>query len=301
MYNVENEYRILIVEDGHINQKILKDTLQSNYQIAVAENGKQALKSIVEFKPHLILLDIILPDMNGFALLRKLKESDATRSIAVIIITGLDSDADEEKGLVLGAVDYIKKPFNSTIVKARVRTHLQILKQIETIEQQSFMDALTGLPNRRKFNYQIEYEWNRSIRKQTCVSLIMMDLDNFKNYNDTYGHTQGDIMLQQVAEVMKNTLKRSTDFTCRWGGEEFAALFPETSCETAIIMAEKIRQIIANKEVPCINSNTITKMTVSMGVCSATPKKGDSLVSFIEKADQLLYEAKKRGKNQVFY
>ena len=298
---MENEivYKILIVEDGIIGQKMLVDTLQDTYYVNVVSTGKEAMRMVRRFRPHLILLDIILPDANGFDILKELKENQSTQNIPVIVITGLDTDADEEKALRLGAVDYVRKPFNKVLVNARVKTHIKIVEQLLTIEKLSFYDALTDLANRRKFDYHMEYEWQRALRKKTTIGLLLLDLDNFKNYNDTYGHRQGDIMLKAVADVLKNTLKRATDIPCRWGGEEFAVLIPEISQEEVLLIAEKIRSRIEALEVPRSNSDEITRITSSLSAICAIPYQCQQLESFLESADCLLYQAKKEGRNRV--
>jgi len=293
------EFKILIIEDGIVNQKVLVDTFKDIYTLHAVSLGKDAIKMAKRFQPHLILLDIILPDMNGFDLLKQFKENKYTQNIPVIIITGLDNDKDEEMGLSIGAVDYIRKPFNSVLVKARVNIHIQIIKQLLTIERLSFYDALTGLVNRRKFDYHVEYEWHRAIRKNTFIGLLMMDLDNFKIYNDTYGHTQGDVMLKAVAGVLTSILNRTTDIICRWGGEEFAVLLPETSGADLLLIAEKIRTEIEALEVPGLRTAEATKITVSIGAVCVTPEQDELSADFIEKADFLLYKAKRDGRNQV--
>lgn len=298
---LSKEYRILIVEDGKTNQKVLWETLNKDYTLQIIETGKSALAIVTDFRPHLILLDIILPDITGFDVLKILKSSSETRSTPVLIITGLDSDTDEEKGLLMGAVDYIRKPFSPTILKARVKNHIQIVRQIETIEKMGYIDALTNLPNRRKFNYRLEYEWNRAIRKETNIGIMLMDLDSFKNYNDIYGHTQGDLLLQEVGKVLKKALKRSTDLPCRWGGEEFAILLPETNLQNLLLIAEKIRANIEKIRIPTMNEKQSTQITASIGAILVPPRQSDIAVDFMDKADQLLYQAKKLGKNQVQY
>lgn len=295
----KKEYKILIVEDERINQSVLEDTLQDSYTLYTSALGKNAIKMAKRLRPHLILLDIILPDIDGFEVLKQLKEDRTTQDIPVVIITGLDNDQDEEKGLILGAVDYIRKPFNRLLVKARVNTQMQIVRQVQAIEKLSFFDALTDLLNRRKFDYHMEYEWRRAIRKQTLIGLMMMDLDGFKKYNDHYGHMQGDVMLKAVASVLKNTLHRPTDIKCRWGGEEFAVLIPETTPEGFLMMAEKIRAEIEQLEVSYAVTNEITKITASIGATCMIPGRQDVLADFIETADALLYKAKRNGRNQV--
>ena len=292
-------YKILIIEDGEIGQKMLVDALQDTYKVNAVSTGKEALQIVKRFRPHLILLDIILPDTNGFYILRKLKENKFTQNIPIIVITGLDNDVAEEKALRLGAVDYVRKPFNKVLVNARVKIHIKIVEQMLTIEKLSFYDALTDLANRRKFDYHMEYEWQRALRKKTTIGLLLLDLDNFKNYNDTYGHKQGDTMLKAVAGVLKKTLNRSTDLPCRWGGEEFAVLIPETSREEVLLIAEKIRSGIEALEVPRSNSDEITRITSSVSAICAIPNQCEQMGSFFENADRLLYQAKREGKNRV--
>ncbi len=296
---VKTIYKILIVEDGKIGRKILVDTLQDTYHIKAVSTGREAMQMVRRFRPHLILLDIILPDVNGFDILKELKDNLSTQNIPIIVITGLDTDADEEKALRLGAVDYVRKPFNKVLVSARVNTHIRIVKQLLTIEKLSFYDALTSLANRRKFDYHMEYEWQRALRKKTIIGLLLLDLDNFKSYNDTYGHRQGDTMLKAVAEVLKRTLNRATDIPCRWGGEEFAVLIPETSQKEVLLIAEKIRSRIENLEVIRSGSGEITRITSSISAVCAVPYEFEQLEPFLENADCLLYQAKKEGRNRV--
>ncbi len=295
----ETIYKILIVEDGKVSQKVLVDTLQETYNVRVVSTGKEAIQMAKQFRPHLILLDIILPDTSGFDVLKDLKGTQSTQNIPIIVITGLDNDKDEEKALGLGAVGSVRKPFDTVWVNARVRIHIKIVEQLLTIEKLSFFDALTDLANRRKFDYHMEYEWQRALRKKTTIGLLLMDLDNFKNYNDTYGHRQGDTMLKAVAGILKKTLNRATDLPCRWGGEEFAVLIPETSLEKLSLIAENIRSTIEAMEVPRNDSDGITRITASISAVSAKPYQGEQLEGFIESADRLLYQAKKEGRNRV--
>lgn len=298
---MSKEYRILIIEDGKLHQKVLWKALWEDYTLEIMETGEHALETVIRFNPHLILLDLVLPDISGFDILKKLKQSGKTRAIPVLIITGLDSEEDEEKGLLMGAVDYIRKPFSTTILKARVKNHIQIVRQIQTIEQLGYIDALTELPNRRKFDYLLEYEWGRSLRKQNRLGILLLDLDSFKTYNDLYGHAQGDVLLQELGKVLKSTLQRSTDVACRWGGEEFVVLLPETDEQNVLVMAEKIRNNIENMQVQTLKDKTPTRITASIGAILVTPQQTDTVADFMNKVDQLLYKAKRQGKNQVRY
>ena len=289
---------ILIVDDEKANLIVLTHILSQEYTIYTAKDGQDAINKAGKLLPDLILLDIIMPEMDGYEVLTTLKNTEETRAIPVIFITGLDSSEDEEKGLVLKAADYISKPFRAAIVKLRVGNQIQIVNQLRTIERLSMIDQLTNIPNRRSFDNRLNMEWNRAIREKAPISLLMMDVDKFKNYNDTYGHQQGDLVLQTVASVYSKTLKRSGDFAARWGGEEFAVLLPMTDMCGALPIAENIRANIESTVIPAPDG-TSTVVTVSIGVHSQTPSQNDSMDDFISKADNALYTAKETGRNRV--
>lgn len=291
-------YRILVVEDSQLNQQIIRGILQDTYRVEKAITAGEALEKVQDFQPDLILLDIILPDANGFDVLVALKNREESRDIPVIIITGLDSEEDEEKGFLLGAVDYIKKPFKNAIVRARVNTQIHIIRQMNTIERLGLTDALTGAFNRRAFDNQIHYEWGRAIRENLVISMIMMDIDHFKQYNDTYGHPQGDTMLRSLVKVLKSALG-STDYVFRYGGEEFAVLLPGNGLKAALGEAERLRSGVERMGVLSYSTQSITKITVSLGVSTTSPRASEQLPQFIEQADRMLYRAKKSGRNQI--
>ncbi|MDR3322349.1 MAG: diguanylate cyclase [Synergistaceae bacterium] len=295
----DQKFRILIVDDEKTSLSILGSMLQNDYDVLIAKSGQAALKRAVEDRPDLILLDVLMPDMNGFIVLLKLKENDDTRNIPVIFITGLDNVEDEEKGLVLGAVDYITKPFNSAIVMARVRTHLQIVRQIYTIEQLGMIDALTNIPNRRSFDERMLAEWNRARREESPIAFLMIDVDKFKLYNDTYGHPQGDALLQTISKVFVAAVRRSTDMVARIGGEEFGVILPGTDLAGAKRVAEAIRVNVKSAIVPCSRTGKLTFATVSVGVVSLVPGECDSIEGFVQGADNMLYNAKKSGRDAV--
>jgi len=295
----DDKFKILVVEDSTYNLHVIEKILEDQYVVGKAVTAQEGLKAAQIFSPDLILLDIILPDANGFDLLVRLKEMETTKKIPVILITGLDSEAAEEWGFRLGAVDYIKKPFRETIVKARVNTQIRAIKQLQVLEKMSLLDALTGISNRRAFDQQIQHEWSHALRNRCEVSLLMLDVDQFKEYNDTYGHPQGDVMLQRITQVVQGTLKRSLDVFCRYGGEEFAVLLPGTSLQGARIVAERIREAVAQTEVYNSETKCITRPTVSIGAATAFPARGDKLSDLIERADRLLYQAKSKGRNRV--
>jgi diguanylate cyclase (GGDEF)-like protein len=289
---------LLIVDDDKSNLMMLSHILQPEYTVRVASEGASAVRIAEKYVPDLILLDIIMPGMDGYEVFTALQNLEKTAQIPVIFITGLTSDTEEKKGLELGAVDYISKPFDDMIVKLRVRHQIRIINQMRTIEHLSMMDQLTGIPNRRNFDNRLRTEWGRASRDNIPLSLLMIDVDHFKNYNDTYGHQQGDKVLCLVAQVLTQTLKRVSDFAARWGGEEFAVLLPNTDSDGGLAIAEQIRGNIESTELSCDNGD-ITKLTISIGVNAHNPMPTCSIDQFISRADAALYNAKDAGRNRV--
>ncbi len=296
----DEEFTILLVDDSRFNLEILNHILNSEYSIIIAKTGREALEKAAGEKPDLILLDIVMPDISGYEVLVALKGNDDMRDIPVIFITGLKSDEDEEKGFRLGAVDYITRPFNHAIVKARVATHIKIVQQMRAIEQIGKLDGLTQISNRRGFDEHLLMEWSRAIREQEPLSVLILDVDKFKTYNDTYGHLQGDKMLKSLAKVLKIALKRATDFAARYGGEEFVAVLSNTPLKGALLIAERIRNGMEKMIVPDIDGNP-TSATVSIGVACSIPTKDDDMSAFLERADRALYRAKETGRNKVVF
>jgi diguanylate cyclase (GGDEF)-like protein len=295
-----SKYTILIVDDEKANLVVLNRILSEDYGIFTAKTGEIAFRLAETQKPDMILLDILLPDINGFDVLVKLKGSSATKNIPVICITGLESEGDEEKGFRLGAVDYIIKPFRSSIVKARVRTHMDIVRQMRAVEKLGLTDPLTNIPNRRSFDDRLDVEWRRAIRETVPISLLMLDIDKFKNYNDTYGHPQGDTLLREVAKIFLTKARRPADLPARIGGEEFGILLPDTNLEAARLLAEEIRSDVEALRVSTEDGRTMTGATISIGVVSTTPERNDSAKDFVSCADENLYAAKTGGRNRVY-
>jgi len=289
---------LLIVDDENANLKVLTHILGADYTIYTATNGVNAVQKARELQPDLILLDILMPEMDGYETLSTIKKTEEINKIPVVFITGLDSVEDEEKGLSLDAADYITKPFSAPIVKLRVRNQIQIVNQLRMIERLSLVDQLTGIANRRSFDSRLIVEWKQAIREQTSLSLLMMDLDKFKDLNDTYGHQQGDLVLKKVAEIFTMSLRRPADFTARWGGEEFIVLLPNTPLEGALDVAENIRTDIERSPI-MFSDGTVIRITVSIGVASIFPEKSSSIDVFISNADKALYLAKEAGRNRV--
>ncbi len=293
------KFSVLIVDDEKSNLDILSSLLSADYRIYLAKSAARAMEIAGKKSPDLILLDVIMPEVSGFELLVELKESDITRQIPVIFITGQSNEDDQEKGFLLGAVDYITKPFINSIVKARVATHLQIVKQMRAIQKLGMTDPLTDLPNRRNFEYHINITWEMSVRDKLPLSCISIDVDNFKKYNDTYGHPQGDALLKGVSDIFTKAVRRKIDLVARIGGEEFAVILPNTNFEAALAMAETIRSNVESAQFPLSDGTTPTKVTISLGVASIIPTNNDTISELISKSDSALYAAKESGRNRV--
>ncbi|MDR3338109.1 MAG: diguanylate cyclase, partial [Treponema sp.] len=298
-----DKYRILVIDDEKTNLMVLNELLSPDYTVLTAKSGGEGLDLAAQERPDLILLDIVMPGMNGFEALKALKDSPETQSIPVIIITGLDNDLDEEKGLQLGAVDYISKPLKNAIVLARVRTHIQIVQHIRTIERLGLIDPLTNIPNRRCFDDRLAVEWRRAIREKKPIAFMMMDVDKFKTYNDTYGHPQGDTLLRTIAKIFNSAARRPVDLAARLGGEEFGVLLPDTALEGALEVAEEIRSRVEAARIPAASGadsgTVITAVTISIGVTSQVPAEEAGREAFIAQADANLYIAKETGRNRV--
>ncbi|MDR3012702.1 MAG: diguanylate cyclase [Chitinispirillales bacterium] len=292
---------ILVVDDEKANLLLLSRILDEKYDVYTAKDGASAIKKAAELLPDLILLDIVMPDMSGYEVLDALKRQSVTRAIPVIFVTKLSSPDEEEKALSYNAVDYITKPFRPNIIKLRIRTQIRSVNQIRTIERLSMTDQLTEIPNRRSFDNRMNVEWRTSIRETSPIGILMLDIDRFKNYNDTYGHQQGDKVLYAVAKCIEKSLTRPRDFAARWGGEEFSALLPNTDLGGAEEVAERIRVNVEQLKIPCEKcpDGMASSVTISVGAASVIPDNDSSLDRFISLADNALYEAKRTGRNKV--
>ena len=252
-----------------------------------------------ENRPDLILLDIMMPGMDGFEVCERLKSNPITADIPVIFVTALNEMEDEAKGLDVGAIDYIRKPFSLPIVAARVKNHLELKQHRDLLRNLSSMDGLTGIANRRRFDETLEKEWHRAARASVPISIVMIDVDSFKAYNDHYGHVAGDECLRVVAQVLQTCFARSSDLVARYGGEEFAAILPGTDEPGAAIAAQKAVDEMRYREIEHVRSAAADVLTVSAGVASTIPTPGSSREFLIQAADRMLYQAKTEGRNRV--
>jgi diguanylate cyclase (GGDEF)-like protein len=296
---LSNKARILIVDDDKISLKLLVGLLKKDYILEQAESGKQALEIIEKNLPDLILLDVMMPDMDGFQVIHKLKSKERTQNIPVIFITALHSFRSEEAGLSLGAVDYIKKPFIPSIVQARVRNILTMVRHRKLLETMAHIDGLTEIPNRRYFDLVLQREWQRAMRYQNFISIAIADVDYFKQFNDNYGHAKGDQVLIALANEIKLNLKRPYDLVSRYGGEEFGIVLPKISPDKAYQLCETIRIAVERLNIAHEFSLVSKKITISIGGTTIIPQQNLELSTIVEKADLQLFEAKNKGRNRV--
>ncbi len=291
--------KVLIADDDGINRQVLATLLKPEYVVLLAKTGEQAIERAQRHLPDLLMLDVMLPDMDGYEVLRRLRADPATAHIEVIFITGMGRPEDEARGLKLGAADYITKPFNTTVVMARVATHLEVVRQRRMLEHLAHMDGLTELANRRRFDEVYESEWQRASRHAHTISVALLDIDCFKQYNDHYGHPAGDRTLRAVARVARNAMRRPCDVAARYGGEELAILMPETDAAQALYVAEGIREAVAQLLIPHQQSIASPVVTVSIGGATLPLGGQESAAVLFEAADTALYRAKEAGRNRV--
>jgi diguanylate cyclase (GGDEF)-like protein len=291
---------LLLVDDSKTVCHLLGNLLGPHYRVLTAENGEDGFTLAVNCKPDLILLDVLMPDVDGFAVCRRLKRDSRTREIPVLFLTALGSEADEIRALEAGGIDFILKPICPPVLAARVRNQLELKHHQDRLRNLSLLDGLTGIANRRRFDQFLEMEWQRCSRNAQPLSLVMGDVDFFKAFNDGYGHGRGDECLRAVARVFAMALRRPADLAARYGGEEFVCVLPETDQEGARIVADQIMAQMEDLALPHAFSAVAGRVTVSVGVATAErPSLGRSWKTLAEEADLHLYEAKRRGRNRV--
>jgi len=256
---------VLIVDDTPASIKILNEALSPEFDVVFALDGREGLEIARQCRPDLILLDVVMPGVDGYEVCRRLREDERTKTIPVIFVTARTDAEAEEYGLNLGAVDYVTKPYQLPIVRARVRNHVSLKRKADLLESLASLDGLTGIPNRRRFDQILESEWKRSARTGAALSVLLLDVDYFKQYNDHFGHGAGDRCLKQIAATVLSSLARPADIGCRYGGEEFAAVLPDTDLEGARQVAERVRRQVEALAIPQSPSSFIDRVTISIG------------------------------------
>lgn len=291
---------LLVVDDSNSVCRLLGNLLCPRYRVLTAENGEDGFKLALERQPDLILLDILMPDMDGLAVCRRLKGDSRTRDIPVLFLTALGGEAEEMRALEAGGIDFILKPISAPVLAARVRNQLELKHHQDRLRNLSLLDGLTGIANRRRMDQYLDTEWPRCSRSGQPLSLVMGDVDYFKAFNDGYGHGRGDECLRAVADVFHRALRRPADLAARYGGEEFMCVLPETEPEGARIVADQIMAQMEDLALPHAFSPIAPRVTVSVGIATATrPSLARSWKALAEEADLWLYEAKSHGRNRI--
>lgn len=318
----ENAAMVLLVDDQAMIGEAVRRGLahQENIDFHFCADPHQAIAQAILIKPTVILQDLVMPGLDGLTLVREYRANPKTRDIPIIVLSTKEDPLIKSAAFAAGANDYlVKLPDNIELV-ARIRYHsrsyMTLLQRDEAyralrVSQQQLLDTnlvlqrlmnsdgLTGLSNRRHFDEYLELEWRRSIREQTQLSLLMIDVDYFKAYNDAFGHLEGDEALRQVAKAIRANSSRPSDLPARYGGEEFALVLPNTSPGGARLLAEKLRQSIASMNIPHVAPSQGSSLTVSIGLATVVPQVGSHSRQLIQSADQGLYAAKHNGRNQV--
>lgn len=288
--------KVLAIDDSELIHRLLEARLQGeNLELHSATSSEEGLKKAKLLQPEVVLLDIGLEGMNGFELLTKLKEDNETQNIAVIFISATVEPMDRVRGLDMGAIDFITKPFDALELKARVRSALRTQYLVKMLEQRAQLDGLTGLWNRRYFDQRLEQEISEAKRHKRVLTLALCDVDRFKRLNDQFGHPFGDMVLEKVAQILSGG--RTSDIVCRYGGEEFGLIFSSTNIERGREVTERLRVAIEEAAWP---GNPDLVVTASFGVCDTECLDGDlTPEAMLKAADMALYKAKQNGRNCV--
>jgi len=287
--------KILLIDDSADALAVAKTRLaHEGHEILCAGGGREGLEAVGRENPDLVLLDVDMPDMTGFEVCRRLKEDEATCSTPVIFLSGSGGTDDKVKGLDLGAVDFVTKPFDAFELRARVRAALRTKHLQDLLRDYALIDALTELPNRRALDERLQQEWARLLRHGGRLALIMADLDRFKRINDKFGHPAGDEALRQVAHLLARGCRES-DTPVRYGGEEFVVVAPETTADAAAELADRLRMSICSRPFQ-VHGRTLD-VTASFGVAGHEGLQGPE--EMVQAADDALYRAKSAGRNCV--
>lgn len=294
---IREKKRVLIIDDSVVIQRLVQARLRADgFEVATAGDGAEAIELTKQFQPDVVLLDIDMPRVNGFDACRALKDDGETSKVPIIFLTAQTKTEDKVRGLDIGAVDYVTKPFDPVELRARVRSAYRTKYLMDLLEKKAQIDGLTGLYNRAFFDARIKEEMDRAIRYEASLAIVIFDVDRFKRLNDTYGHSFGDVVLADVAETAR-LIARTTDVVARYGGEEFVIIAPEQDLEGARTIAERVREGIEELEL-AHNGERVT-VSASFGVSSTMEIGYDNIQGLVDAADRALYTAKEGGRNRV--
>lgn len=296
--------KILVIDDTQANIEVLLEILSEKYDVMAALDGKSGIEIALEDKPELILLDVMMPEMDGYEVCKVLKGKFTTAQIPIVFLTAKTDEESIECAYDIGASDYVSKPFKPKELLARVNKEIKVQQLISSLEKSqeelkllSSIDHMTKLYNRRYFSNASEYMLELAKRNKSEMAVVMLDIDKFKGINDTYGHKIGDEVIINLAIILKK-FSRKSDVVCRWGGEEFLILLPETSRAGALKISESLREKVEGFTL-FTDDDTKINFTISIGVSCVDIKKEINLEMAIHRADEALYEAKKNGRNRV--
>ncbi|WP_148861336.1 GGDEF domain-containing response regulator [Marinobacter fonticola] len=286
---------ILIIEDDAVGITSLEGILGERFDLVIARTVDEA-KRLISPDIDLILLDLYLKDESGLDFLRHIKSYRQFAYLPIIVISGSHRESDIESAFEIGAVDYVLKPFNQVILGAKASTFIDLKKKTDKLASAAYTDPLTGTANRRLFEEQLGTEWRRALRHQTQLSLFLVDLDKFKQINDTHGHPVGDTCLITLAHTMQRTIARAGDVIARLGGDEFAVLLPNTKLNDAVLVANRLQTTLKTLlENASADTDGCPHFTLSIGCASVIPNQTVTQTNLIEQADRELYKAKELG------
>ncbi len=290
--------RILIIDDDAGSVNNISQVIRDYGSVYFATTGQRGLELAAELRPDLIMLDVEMPGIDGYHVCRELKADAATRGSSIIMVTGHSAVANEVAALEAGAADFVTKPPNIPLVRARVKTQLLVKKQADELQRLVAQDSLTGISNRRAFEEKLAAEWSRHQRQGEALALALVDVDHFKAFNDGYGHQQGDQCLRAVAQTLQQSLRRPGEVVARYGGEEFVVVLPHTQAidcpGVGAWLCEQVRALAIAHEF----SPTAAMVTISVGVASRVPVVGVEYTYLLHLADRALYQAKASGRNR---
>ncbi|MFO0945440.1 MAG: diguanylate cyclase [Planctomycetota bacterium] len=290
--------RVLVVDDSVVIQRLVQARLRNDgFEVVACSNGQDGVATARTAHPDVILLDVDMPGMNGYETCKELKSDPSTSFIPVIFLTAHTRVDEKVKGLDLGAIDYVSKPFDPVELRARVRSAYRTKFLMDLLEEKAQIDGLTGLYNRAYFDARVLEEFERAKRNHHSLSIVITDVDRFKSVNDTYGHSFGDVVLGEVSESLRKLLD-ATDMVARYGGEEFVAVLPEKSIQDAGSFANRVRLKIEGLELE--HNGVHVKITSSFGVASTAEVGFTSVKELVDCADKALYAAKQGGRNRVY-
>lgn len=291
--------RVLVIDDDEIARAVMKEILGEEFEVLTTGSAETGLEMARQILPDVVLLDYKMPGMDGHEALAEIRRAPELADTPIIFVTADGRDELEVHSIELGAVDFVTKPVHAKILITRIKSHIEIKHRQDGLRKFALIDGLTGIPNRRQFDETLDREWRRTMRDGGWLSLAMIDIDYFKQFNDTYGHSAGDDCFKSVAELIVSCLQRPADLAARFGGEEFACVLPQTDLPGAKLVGDSLYQGMRNAAIPHTQSEVAEHLTVSIGVVSVSSDSDVQAVGIIEAADRLLYEAKEGGRNQV--